>query len=108
MRRFSMTLHRRCRHASSGAALCLTLMATASMAHAAPDIGLLAPGAAHATPVAPPLRPRDMVKTPPLPTRRPTEDSASLALLLGGLVVLWRAAERRDSNSHTTREGRTP
>lgn len=102
MRRSPMTLHRPCQHAVCRAALCLTLMATAPMAQAAPGIGLLAPGAAQVTPAVQPLRPRDVTKTPPLPMRRPIEDSASLALLLSGLVALWRAAERRAGKSHAT------
>lgn len=102
MHSFPMTMHRRCQHAVGRAALCLTLMATAPMAHAAFGIGLLEPGVAQATPLAQPLRPRDVVKTPPLPTRRPIKDSAALALLLGGLVALWRTAERRPGNSHAT------
>ncbi|TDP80729.1 hypothetical protein EV672_11165 [Aquabacterium commune] len=109
MRRFPMMLHRRCRLAGGSAALWLLLMTAGTFANAAPGIGLLAPGAAHATSAAQALRPRDMVKTPPLPARRPVADSASLALLLGGLVVLWRTAERRTnttgnatSNNHTT------
>lgn len=102
MRRFPTPLHRHCQHVVRRAALCLTLMATAPMAQAAPGIGLLAPAAAQATPVAQPLRPRDVTKTPPLPMRRPIEDSASLALLLSGLVAMWRAAEHRAGNSHAT------
>lgn len=46
------------------------------------------------------LRPRDVAKAPALPTRRPVADSASLALLLGGLVALWRTAERHTFNGH--------
>lgn len=106
MRRFPMMLHRRCRHAGGRAVLWLSLMTAASIANATPGIGLLAPGAAHATSPPSALRPRDMVKTPPLQARRPIADSASLALLLGGLVVLWRTAERRTNN--TTNNGRTP
>ena len=102
MHRFPMTLRRHCQHAACRAALCLTLMATAPMAQAAPGMGLLAQGAVQTTPVAQPLRPRDVVKTPPLQTRRSIEDSASLALLLGGLVALWRAAEHRAGNSRAT------
>jgi hypothetical protein len=102
MRSLSLMLHRRCRHAGGRTALWLSLMTAASIANATPGIGLLAPGAAHATSAAQALRPRDMVKTPPLPARRPVADSASLALLLGGLVVLWRAAERRSQAATRT------
>ncbi len=102
MRRFPMTLRRHCQHVVGRAALCLTLMATAPMAQAAPGMGLLAQGAAQTTPAAQPLRPRDVVKTPTLPTRRPIEDSAALALLLSGLVAMWRAAEHRAGNSRAT------
>lgn len=104
MRRFPMMLHRRCRLAGGSAALWLLLMTAGTLANAAPGIGLLAPGTAHATATTPALRPRDMVKTPPIPARRPIADSASLALLLGGLVALWRTAERRTTsrNGHIT------
>ncbi len=95
-------LRRHCRLAGGRAALWLSLMAAGPIASAAPGVGLLAPSTAHATPPPPALRPRDMVKTPPLPARRPIADSASLALLLGGLVALWRTAERRTTLSSGT------
>ena len=94
-----MMLHRRCRLAGGRAVLWLSLMSLGPMANATPDIGLPAPNTANATSPSQALRPRDVVKTPPLPASRPVEDSASLALLLGCLVVLWRAAERRESNA---------
>jgi len=106
MRSLSLFLHRRCRHAGGQAALWLSLVVAAPMAHAASGIKLLAPDPASAATL--PLRPREVLKVPTPPSRRPIDESASLALLLGGLVALWRAAERHACSGRTNHPPHRP
>lgn len=77
------------------------------MAQATPGSSPLPLVAAHAIAPRQTLRPRDVAKAPALPARRPVAESAPLALLLGGLVALWRAAERHAGSSHIARLSRS-
>lgn len=107
MRLVPTTLSRRCTHVGAWLALCLTLTASASIARAEPSRSRLPLEASHAIAPRQTLRPRDVAKAPALPTRRPVADSVPLALLLGGLVALWRAAEHHAGSSHIARLSRS-
>lgn len=93
-------LRRCCRRTGGTAVLWLAVVAAAPAAHATQLANPQPPSSTHATATAVALQPHNVTKTPSIPARRPIADCAPLALLLIGLVALWRTAERLTFTRH--------